>query len=238
MCGNANDIMMRPLAKSKIFSSMIFKVIAIFAILLDITSCSGAPKQTLLGQDGMIGLSRVLICSSTTMLDLKYSSQSTKLSTPGFLFGWALLEYRIRELIDYLDSHDVKSRLVLDAVEKSFSNTFAELLERHNVFSEIDQIRNSKTEDCESTNYDAIIQLGIREISIEVTTGNYINMNVIVNGKARNVKSSIIFWERSEKVRERRIKSAESRTENLSTILEPLLIKAANNLAYDFIYLK
>jgi hypothetical protein len=214
-------------------------VISNIIIIFFIAACSGHPKQTLLKQmNNLDGFSKVAVSSTSNMLDLNYSMQSTQLLIPSFFWGLALQEYYVRKIIDYQNSYVVKENIKVNQIEILVCDTFIELIRNSKIFSVINQIDKTNNRDSISSNYDAIIELSVKTISIEKTLGENVKLQVTVAGKAQDLKSKNVFWKRDETIKSKEVKPIDYEKQNALPDLEPMLIKAARNLAYDFIYLK
>jgi hypothetical protein len=105
-------------------------------------------------------------------------------------------------------------------------------------FKTIDYLEDKNQNNLQSSNvnYDAVIRLSVRDISIRTVAGDYVKIHALVHGQMENLHSGVILWDREEYISSSEPQPISFYKEHGLKDLPGMLQKAAERLSNDFIY--
>lgn len=207
-------------------------------IVLCLISCAAVQQQTYLSKTSLSGINKVAVVVSVSAPEVSYRKGGYGWFENDSPLGW--LESTIRYGSDHDHTDKINEHVDISLIEDKTVQALIQPLTQKKSFQTIEYLRdkNQDSKQLLDTGYDAIIRLIVREISIQRTAGDYVNLHVIVQGQMECFTSGKIIWDREIVVTNPEPHTLDYYKENGLKELDAMLEKAGKNLAYDFIYLK
>lgn len=220
-------------------------ITAIISFLL--ISCSTLPKQTYLKNNALAGISKVAVISSANTPEISYSinDKHSGLSVFTVLFGLVvfpamLAEYSVRSGIDNQHAAEIEKHLINNRIEEKLAKSFISSINIEPRFTSIDYIQSKDQYQNKLSvkNYDAVISLIVKTITLERDVADKVSLYITVQGKMESLKSGKILLDREEVLKSKDPKELEYYKKSGIEELDAMLERAAQILAYDFVYLR
>ena len=199
-------------------------------------------KETYLTEGCLNDIKKVAVLASVNAPEVSYATNTDTFGIGFPLFGLLGLgaELAVRSGIDHDHAGKIREHVDLSDIEDRMARSFVEAVREGNRFQVIEnpKDRNHNESLLSSAEYDAVISLDVRKISLDREPGDYVKLTVQVRGQLKNLVSGKTVWDREDIIISPKRHPIKYYEENGLRELDAILGEAGKKLAYDFIYLK
>ena len=215
---------------------------SVITIGLLLASCSlpNVPLQSYLKKDSLNGIRKVAIIVSSNPINVSYSMNRQGIASTILVgvFGY-IAEASARYDSDKELATKLQEYINPILIEEIFVKSLTCNLSNSGYFQKIDYLKNkSVNQQLVSEGYDALINLSLHLISLDLVSDDKFRLSVHTKAKMEAFNSGVTLWEREEIVSASKEISIDYFKEHGMEELDVLLKKNANNLSNDFITLK
>ena len=219
--------------------------------LISTTSCTTIPKPICPNKETINSIKTVAISVSCSDVGVKYFRESGWSGTTHIVSAIGIIPAIIAASAEASTEKSQDQKLVeqlpktisREYVSMVLGNEFLSKLQEANIFRTIeytDTCNRDSRNNLSSKNYDALINLNIKELSLRGYSGGVVRLCANVKGELITLKNGNVEWKEQEAITSDNAYQLDyyinQESENLKNAIDQILKKIAEKLANDLIY--